>query len=335
MKRVLVTGATGGLGRNAVEALLAQGAQVRATGRNAVAGAALQGAGAQFEPLDLATATDAQWQALLQDIDVVWHCAALSSPWGRRQDFVAANVTLTARLLQAAGDAGVQRFVHISTPAIYFDFTDHLNIAESFRPQRYVNDYAATKAEAEACVQQAVLQYPHMRCIILRPRAIFGPHDQVLLPRLRQSMRGRAGYLPLPHAGQVTLDLTYVGNVVQAMQRATTVRVLTSGAVFNITNHAPAVLGDVLTQLFAHQLQLPLHIVRVPYPLLAGAATLMQAWSRVSHKEPLLTPYSVGAIHFDMTLDNTQALNVLGYQPVVDMQEGIRRTADWWRAAHG
>ena len=133
----------------------------------------------------------------------------------------------------------------------------------------------------------------------------------------------------------MTLDLTYVGNVVQAMQRATTVRVLTSGAVFNITNHAPAVLGDVLTQLFAHQLQLPLHIVRVPYPLLAGAATLMQAWSRVSHKEPLLTPYSVGAIHFDMTLDNTQALNVLGYQPVVDMQEGIRRTADWWRAAHG
>jgi len=337
VKRVLVTGATGGLGRNAVEALLERGVEVRATGRNLAAGRALAATGAEFVPLDLAATGEtsaAGLAALVRHVDAVWHCAALSSPWGRAADFTAANVTATRRLLQAAGRAGVARFVHISTPALYFNYCAQLGIQESFRPAVYVNDYARTKAEAEACVQDAVAAYPHMHCSILRPRAIFGPHDQVLLPRIARVLRQRDGRLPLPHGGCVTLDLTYAGNVVQAMWLATTVQGLPSGGAFNITNQEPVLLRDVLAALFADRLRRPFRIASVPYPVLAMAARGMEALARFTHKEPALTAYGVGALAFDMTLDNSRARQLLGYVPAVSLSAALDHTATWMRA-HG
>ncbi|MEC5159728.1 MULTISPECIES: NAD-dependent epimerase/dehydratase family protein [unclassified Janthinobacterium] len=332
--RILVTGATGGLGRNAVRLLLARGVAVRASGRNAGVGRELARQGAQFVALDLALATPAQLAELLAGVDAVWHCAALSSPWGPAADFVAANVDATRALLAAAGQGGARHFVHISTPAIYFDYRDRADVPESFRPARYVNDYARTKAAAEALVQAAVARFPAMRCVILRPRAIFGPHDQVLIPRLDRLLRRGAGRLALPRGGAVTLDVTYVDNVVEAMWLATSHAALASGSAFNITNHEPVTLRDVLQRLFVDALGRPLRIVALPYPLLAGVARALQVAARFSGKEPALTPYSLGAISYNMTLDNMHAREVLGYLPAVSLAEGIARTAAWMRQ-HG
>jgi nucleoside-diphosphate-sugar epimerase len=334
MKRILVTGATGGLGRNAVQALLQKGVQVRASGRNVETGKMLAAAGAEFVALDLATAMPAQLDDLMRDVDAVWHCAALSSPWGAAADFVAANITVTQRLLQAAGQNGVMRFIHISTPALYFDYTNRFDVKESFRPKSYVNAYARTKAQAEACVQDAVWRFPRMRCIILRPRAIFGPYDQVLVPRLCRVLDERGGRLPLPRGGGVTLDLTYVENVVHAMWLASGSARAPSGSAFNITNQEPAVLRDILRQLFVEGLQRKCDIVDLPYPLLAALARGMELLSRLTGKEPALTPYSIGALSFDMTLDNTLARELLGYLPPVSFAEGVQRTAEWIRQ-HG
>lgn len=331
MKRVLVTGATGGLGRNAVHALLEHGIEVRATGRNTNIGKELAAAGADFVALDLAMASSAQIAHLLRGVDTIWHCAALSSPWGMVSDFVAANVVSTQRLLGAADTRNVKRFIHISTPAIYFDYKNRSNIPESFRPARYVNAYAQTKAQAEQCVQSACERFPDMRCVILRPRAIFGPYDQVLMPRLSRVLDQRRGRLPLPRGGNVTLDITYVENVVHAMWLASMNDDVPSGAAFNITNHEPVVLREVLQRLFHDELGRPFDIVTLPYPVLAAAARAMQAVSRITGREPSLTPYSLGALSFDMTLDNMKAMQVLHYIPPISLSDGIRRTAEWMR----
>lgn len=329
MSRFLVTGATGGLGRNAVRILLERGVAVRACGRNLAAGRALQQEGAQFVALDLALCSDAELDALVAGVDALWHCAALSSPWGAAADFVAANVTATRRLLDAAGRAGVRHVVHISTPAIYFDYRDRLDVAESFRPAAYVNDYARTKALAELEVQRCVQTYPAMRCVILRPRAIFGPHDQVLMPRLARVMAARGGRLPLPRGGAARIDVTYVDNVVHAMWLATSSANVASGSVFNVSNQEPARLKDILQSLFGDALGQPLRIVALPYALMAALARGMELAARVTGREPALTAYSVGALGFDLTLASTAAREQLGYRPVVGLAEGIRRTAQW------
>jgi nucleoside-diphosphate-sugar epimerase len=337
MKRVLVTGATGGLGRNAVEALLAQGVAVRATGRNSIIGAQLNARGANFIAADLVTASAGQLAQLLQGVDVVWHCAALSSPWGRLQDFEAANVEATRRLLAAAAVAEVKRFIHISTPALYFDYTNRFNVPESYRPRRYANHYAATKAQAEQCVREAAERHPDMLAVTLRPRAIFGAYDQVLIPRLLRVLKSRNGRLPLPNGGTATLDLTYVENVVHAMWLASVhhdERTLPSGSVLNITNHEPIQLGTALEKLFRDGLRQSFEIVALPRWLMANAAHCMQAFSQITGKEPMLTPYSVGTLGYHMTLDNQRAIDSLGYRPPISLEEGIVRTVKWLKQ-HG
>lgn len=334
MTRILVTGATGGLGRNAVRILLERGVEVRASGRNLQAGQALVAEGAQFVACDLAACTASEMAALTDGMDAVWHCAALSSPWGAEARFYAANVSATRKLLGAAGAGGVASFIHISTPAIYFDYSHRADVPESFRPAAFVNAYARTKALAEIEVQEAVQRYPAMRCVVLRPRAIFGPHDQVLMPRLARVLRARGGSLPLPRGGAARIDVTYVDNVVHAMWLATTNADVASGSAFNITNQESAQLSDILQRLFGDALGRPFRIVALPYPLMAAIARVMQALALVRGKEPALTAYSVGAIGFDMTLDNTRSRQQLGYFPPVSLDEGIRRTANWMRA-HG
>jgi nucleoside-diphosphate-sugar epimerase len=329
----LVTGATSGLGRNAAAFLARQGCTVRTTGRNRAAGEALKAIGTEFAPLDLASASSADLERLLQGVDAVWHCAALSSPWGAWSDFHTANVLATSHLAHAAVAKGVRRFVHISTPSLYFDFNHRLDIEETFRPARYVNHYASTKAQAEDVIRTVAAANPDITFVTLRPRGIFGPHDRVLLPRILRLLRERGGRLPLPRAGTAQIDLTYVGNVVHAMRLATTCRDVRSGEAFNITNNESTCLRDVLDALLT-RLGMVYRIKDVPYPVLDLAARAMQRWAAVSGREPLLTRYSVGALNYDMTLSTRKAQQVLGYQPRWTLQQSIEETVNWIKA-HG
>lgn len=329
MKRVFVTGATGGLGRNAVDALLAQGMQVRASGRNTAIGAKLAAQGAEFIAADLAHATPSGLRDLVAGCDTVWHCAALSSPWGPQEAFELANVTVSRNLARAANAMDVQRFVHISTPALYFDFQDRYSITEDFKPSRYVNHYAETKARAEQEVLSIAADGLHVT--ILRPRAIFGPYDQVLLPRLLRLLDQKDGSLILPRAGKTVLDMTYASNVVHAMRLASTRPDLESGEIFNITNDEPLQVGQVLEALFVRELGRPMQLRSLPYPFLAGIARSMEAVAHVTGKEPAMTRYSLGALAYDMTLDISRARGLLGYVPQVNMHEAVLRTAKWLR----
>ncbi|MEK8029305.1 NAD(P)-dependent oxidoreductase [Ideonella sp. DXS29W] len=334
---ILVTGATSGLGRNAAHLLAQSGARVRATGRDVVQGAALKRAGIPFEPVDLACADDASLSRLLDGVHTVWHCAALSSPWGRARAFDAANVRATQRLAQAAALQGVRRFVHISTPSIYFDYSHRHQVPETHRAQHLVNHYAASKWRAEEVIRGLARRHAATTFVMLRPRGLFGPHDRVVLPRILQVMGARGGRLPLPRGGQARIDLTYVENVVHAMRCATTAAV-PSGSVYNITNQEPSSLAEVLGHLLRDELGLPLRIQALPYGLMDAAARVQEACARVTRREPMLTRYGVGALQFDMTLCQQRALDELGYRPVHDMADGIRRTARWWRehgAHHG
>lgn len=326
---ILVTGATSGLGRNAVDFLRARDEPLRATGRNAVALKELCEGPGDVQAAELSTLDEPQARLLLSNVDTVWHCAALSSPWGRPEDFVAANVTATERLAQFAVTQGVKRFVHISTPSLYFDFRHRLDVPESALADKPCNDYVRTKLAAEQVIRRLAVKHPQTRFVILRPKALFGPHDRVLLPRILQLLKARRGTLPLPRGGEATLDLTYTPNAVHAMWLATQAQSLPSAATFNITNHEPTRLRDVLAKLLGDELGIAHRIRSVAYPLLAIAARGMQAASALTGKEPMLTRYSAGALHYDMTLANDAAKTQLGYAPLHDMAESIRLTARW------
>jgi nucleoside-diphosphate-sugar epimerase len=329
--KFLVTGATSGLGRNAVEWLLKEGYEVHATGRNAQIGQQLKLLGATFTVLDLVFATDQDFQQLMINCDVIWHCAAISSPWGKYQSFYEANTLVTSKLAIWAGKLGIKRFIHVSTPSIYFDFKSRTNIPESFLAKKFTNNYVKTKYAAEQIIQEYICQYPETKFIILRPRGIFGPYDRVIIPRILAQIKKKKGILHLPSGGQAYIDLTFVLNVVYALFLASTQTSLKSGSTFNITNQQPAKLSNILDNLLKDQLDIQYHIRSVPYPILYSIACVQESIAFLTHIEPQLTRYSVGTLYFDMTLSQDSAKEFLGYKPLYSLEQGIEITANWLR----
>ncbi|MEM8724705.1 MAG: NAD-dependent epimerase/dehydratase family protein [Pseudomonadota bacterium] len=307
--KALVTGATGGLGRVLAPMLQAQGREVIATGRNSAIGRELAVAGMSFASADLAQDDLA---GLCDGVGTVFHLAALSSPWGRRQDFVDANVVATQRLLAAAKAAGCQRFIFASTPSIYTRAIDQLGLDEnSPLPDSFANDYAATKYRAEELVLAAAEE--DFATVALRPRAIISPYDTALLPRLLQG--GGNGVLPLPRGGKALIEPTDARDTAAAFMAAEAQAERVSGQAFNISGGTPIPLAELASHVFA-RLDKPLKVIAVPGKLAIGAARLMERAARLtpSGKEPRLTRYSAMVLGWSQTFDLTAAHEKLNWR---------------------
>ncbi len=327
--KVLVTGATSGLGRNAVEFLRRKGISVRATGRNEAMGKLLQKMGAEFVHADLTELVSSQAKVMLAGVDTLWHCSSFTSPWGTQEAFDLANVRATRRLGEWAVAWGVRNFIHISSPSIYFDYHHHRNINEDFRPVRFANELARSKAAAEEVIHLLAQANPNTRFTVLRPQSLFGPHDKVFVPRLVQMMHHYRSIL-LPRGGEALVDMTCFENAVHAMWLASqeVCDSLPSGRAYNITNGEPGKLRHIVQKLI-DELDIHCRIRSVPWPMLDMIARSLERFGDKKAKEPALTHYGVAKLNFDFTLDTTRARDELGYQPVVTLDEGIRQTALW------
>ncbi len=328
--KLVVTGGTGFLGRHLVWRAAAQGAEVVFTGRNAAAADEVirhAPAPVGWQPIEHGDARAEQTLVeAARGADAIVHCAALSSPWGRFEAFRRANVVSTAEVIAACRANGVGRLVHVSTPSLYFGFADRLAIREDAELPPPANDYVRTKIEAERLVRAAGLP----EVAILRPRALFGPWDQTLVPRLLRVMT--KGPMPVMRGGRIRIDLTYIDNAVEAVWLMLTRPLPRPVNTYNVSNGEPRELLDVLT-VMAREFGLPLRTKAVPWPLIELVARGLELAARLgSGKEPPLTRYSAGVLAFSQTLDVSALRDELGWRPAVSIDEGIRRHAGWWRA---
>jgi nucleoside-diphosphate-sugar epimerase len=317
MTATLVTGATGFLGGAVARRLLAAGEPVIAVGRNREKLAALARLGAM--PLDLDLVHSPPPQSLPSATYLV-HCAALSSPWGTRRDFEAANVGGTQRAMDLARAAGVRRFVHISSPSVYFRFADQELVPEDTILPVPVNAYAATKAKSETLVLAA----PEFDPIVLRPRGLYGPGDTALLPRLLRAARQRP--LPLMRDGNAATDLTYIEDVVDAILAAMRAPSPAS-RIFNISGGQALSIRNVAEEaatkagIQVRWRQLPWHAVQTVTRLNEALHTALPG-----RPEPAVTAYGAGLFAFRQTLDISLARDQLGWRPQVSFREGLERT---------
>lgn len=323
---VVVTGATGFVGSHLTRALLACGARVRALGRNAAALEALCTAGAESISLDLRDAE--ALRDACRGADIVYHVGALSAPWGPRREFEAVNVLGTRHVVEACRAGRVRRLVHVSSPSVIFDGRDYRDVSDDIPyAARPVSVYSETKRRAEDVVNAARADVPS---VIVRPKAVFGPGDTSLLPRLLAA--ARAGRLPQIGDGRNVVDLTYVENVVHALLLAGESEAAV-GNTYTVTNGEPAPpLWDVVRSLIA-RLGLRSDLRRLPLPVALAAVSLMEARARRTGREPLLTRYSVLILARTQTHDISRARRDLGYAPAVTLEEGIERTIAAFRGS--
>jgi len=330
-RNVLVTGATGFLGGHLAHRLHNAGWRVTALGRNQAAGNALAAQGIRFIKVELDNAAAVSEASREQEI--IFHAAARSSPWGRYRDFHNDNVVATQNIIAACEQWEIPRLIHVSTPSIYFDFTDRLNITETQSPATILaNHYVRTKLMAEALVYAAAAR--GLKTVTLRPRAIFGPGDKTLFPRLIRA-NGARGF-PLIGDSDPLMDITYVENVVDALVLAANAPPSAYGKKFNITNGEPWPRLKLIQTLFSEVGQ-PLKTRCVNYHLARHTAGLLETISKVctlSHWEPPLTRYTVGVLAKSQTLDISLAQSILGYKPRVTIADGLHEFGKWWKESH-
>ncbi len=311
MVRLLVTGATGGIGRTLVPLLASRGLDVVASGRDAGLGSALAGPRVCFVPADL---VQGDLAALVENARIVVHLAARSSPWGAPASFHSDNVVATSRLLDAAARAGVERFVHASTPAIFSERRHRLDLRSGSEPAaRPANAYARTKLEAE----RIVTSERRMATIVLRPSAVLGPDDKAILPRLMRVLA--RGILPVGNGGEALFHPTDVRDAAEAFAAAA---LGASTGAANVAGRAPVGIVEMAGAL-ADRLGLGLRIFRVPEPALHALAAAAELAGRATGREPPLTRYSVASLSWSRSFDLGETEALLGWRPAFGPMDAL------------
>ncbi len=316
--KLFITGASGFVG-GAVAAALRADYDIVAMSRSVRSDARIRAAG--VTPLRCSLAdVDA---AHLAGCEVVVHSAAFVGAWGTRQQFREANVAGTTRLLEAARAAGVRRFVHIGTEAALFRGQPMRDIDETYPyPARTPYLYAETKAEAERRVLAA--NAPGFETLSLRPRMVWGPGDQTILPAVVRMVE--AGRFVWVDGGRARTSTTHIDNLVHAVRLA-----LTSGRggeAYFVTDGPPTTIRVFLTALLATAGVTPPDR-SMPGWLLRGLAFCVEGGWRLFglRKEPPLTRFAVALMACEGTLRIDKARREMGYAPVLTREEGLEHLA--------
>ncbi len=315
---ILITGGTGFIGSHLARALLQQGHAVSLLGRDFSRVTDLLAAGAVAVPADLRE--HGQVVAACRGAELVYHIGARSAPWGRWRDFQAINVGGTEAVIAGCLQHGVRRLVYVSSPSVVFNGQDQHNLTEAAPyPARFASPYTASKKQGEDRVRHIARQ---IETVIIRPKAVFGPGDTTLLPRLIAT--ARAGRLPQIGNGRNLVDLTYIANVVQALQLAGSAPAAV-GNTYHITNNEHIAVWDLVRDVL-RRLGIPANLRHVS---LRGAllyATLLESCAALTGQEPHLTRYSVAILARTQTYNIAAAMRDLGYTPHISVQQGIAQT---------
>lgn len=320
---VLLTGATGFLGYRTLERLLdnPEITSIKAACRKFQFNRKIDHPKVAYYLGDLEDSTYVD--LLVQDIDVIINTASLSSPWGAQSQFIRANVDTQRHLIASAKKHAVSRFIYISTPSIYYNGKSRLGVKESDPlPAQFVNNYAMTKFQAEEMLRES--QIPH---IILRPRALIGRGDTIIMPRLIRAYED--GKLHIIGNGENVVDLTSVDNVAQAVELSLKASDNSLNQAYNITNGESVKLWENVNYVLQALGKEPVS-KQISANLVHLVASFMEFKSKMTNKkEPALTKYGVGTLAHSFTLDISKARELLGYEPIISTTEAIDAFIKW------
>ncbi|HET9632433.1 MAG TPA: NAD-dependent epimerase/dehydratase family protein [Terrabacter sp.] len=317
--KVLLTGASGMLGRQTAEALAGRGDEVTVLQRRP--------SGLRL-PEVLADVTDAS--SVLEAVrghDAVVHLAAKVDVVGRWRDYERANVQGTANVVEACRAVGVRRLVHVSSPSVAHAGTGLVGAgAEPADPRRARGHYARSKALAEQ-VALAADRGP-LAVLAVRPHLVWGPGDTQLIGRIVE--RARAGRLPIIGSGAALVDSTYVSNAVDALVAALDRCESARGEAYVVSNGEPRPVGELIGDICrASGVAAPTR--HVPFPVAALAGVAVDAIWAVrlalpglrTPGDPPLTRFLAEQLATAHWFDQRRTRAALGWTPRVSLAEGL------------
>ena len=327
MKKVLITGAYGFLGKYTIKEFVQNGYNVFAFGKNEDKLKELEDDNVSIIKGDFCIYNDI-FKATI-GMDYVVHCGALSTIWGLRDDFIRINVIGTKNVLKACINNNVKKIVYVSSPSIYTECRNRENISEdNYNDNNHLNYYIESKILAEKVINET----RDIDWAIIRPRGLFGIGDTSIIPRL---IKANSNFgIPLFNNGSNLVDMTCVENVAYVLRLCIEVD-KTNHNVYNITNDEPQCFKDILEKLFKELNIVPKYRyinTKVMY-FIAGVIELVYKIFCI-HKEPPFTKYSICTLAYSQSLNIEKAKNDLGYKPIISLDAGISKYAKKYNKNH-
>ena len=324
--KVLVTGATGFTGGHLATTLAKRGYEVRALVRPRSV--------EKFRQSTLAALGVAPCVGDLNDRDaisraaegvsVVYHIAASYREAGQRDAaYRAVNVQGTRNVLDGASRAGARRVVHCSTGGVH-GHVEHppANEDAPFNPG---DIYQETKLEAEQVARHAA-RTGALEVVIARPIGIYGPGDTRFLKMFRGLARGT---FPLLGSGEVFYHLTFVDDLVEGFRLCGEVAGA-AGRTYLLAGPRYTTLNRLIAMI-AEELKVRPPRVHLPVWPFWTAGLLCEAVCVPLGLQPPLYRRRVDFYTKSRAFDTSRARTELGFAPRVDLEEGIARTAAWYR----
>jgi nucleoside-diphosphate-sugar epimerase len=324
---VLVTGATGFTGGHLAHTLAQRGDEVRALVRprslSKFQASPLSSSGVVAVAGDLTDAAAVRRAA--EGVEIIYHIAATYREAGQPDSaYRAINIEGTRNVLEAARDAGAARVVHCSTGGVHGHIANPpANEDAPFNPG---DIYQETKLEAEQAAR-AFGERTGFDVVVARPIGIYGPGDTRFLKMFRGLARGR---FPLIGDGAVFYHLTYIDDLVEGLRLCGTVPAA-RGRTYILAGPRYTTLEQLL-QLVAKELGVDPPRVHWPVWPFWTAGLLCEMVCVPLRVEPPIFRRRVDFYTKSRAFDTTRARTELGFAPKVDLEEGIKRTADWYRA---
>jgi nucleoside-diphosphate-sugar epimerase len=321
---VLITGATGLVGRHVARRSAGAGYDVLAMVRGNSDRSALDGVNVRFVEGDLAEPESLP--GAVAEADVVVHAAAHVGDWGAAEKYRAINVVALEHMLHAAQRSGrLRRWIQISSLGVYPP-RHHYGTDETVRPNLAgLDGYTQTKAEAELVLERHIRDYG-LPAVILRPGFIYGPGDRHALVRLVEKIQ--TGKMKFLGRGDRLLNNTAVENLCDAIMLAIEKPGI-DGETFNIRDER-MVTREEFVNTVADYLGKP-HPRHVPEWLGRLIVGPIETIARLRGREtpPLLTRAQIKFLTLNLDFSIAKAKRQLGYRPQVDFREGIVAALDY------
>jgi len=262
----------------------------------------------------------------MADVDVVYHSAARVGDWGPWSDFVAVSVQGTANVLEAAAEANVKRFLHVSSISAYGQVDGEGVVLDEKAPlgqnvHRW-SYYTRAKVAAEHLVWAAHAR-GDIAVTVCRPSWLYGPRDRVSMPRLIEAVR--SGKAKILGDGNNLLSLTYAGNEAEGCILAATSE-QAAGEGYNLSNDGPITQREYYNKI-AEVLGVKPVSRRVPYKVAYSAGFTMECMGRLFRmkRPPFVTRYAAWLLGRRIYFSCEKARKQLGWQPTIGYDEGIER----------
>lgn len=265
--------------------------------------------------------------SVFQKVDIVIHLAGQMGGYGiSRETYEKVNCQITQNIIDACIKSGVKQLIYMSTPGVQGFGKRLCEEKEDYAPR---NLYEETKVRAEKMIIKAA-SISSLKYTILRPDFVYGPEDYRRI-KMYKNIRNRKFILTT--SGKSYLHPTYVQDIVQGIQLSIN-NVKAYNEIFNLSADKDLPVKEYL-ETIADYFQVKIIKINIGYRLsIIAAAVFETIYQKFLHREAFVSKNKIDFLALDHSTSNRKAKQLLGFQPQYDFQRGFRKTMEWCEKEH-